>query len=192
MTAISSQIALNEVVTAAGVASGAYVIAIAPGSAGNYNVTLSAVCTASATVSATFSTQAGKVSLWQHEIGTDKIQGQNETAIYSSFETNDLGIVAGGPSEPSMVGDNIGLHLERLEPDFVQSGEMELYITGRPFAQSADVTTGPYLFNPDTGKIDLREQRRELRLKFVSNVQGGNYEAGRILINANVGDVRPY
>ena len=69
---------------------------------------------------------------------------------------------------------------------------MELYITGRPFAQSEDITTGPYLFNPNTGKIDLREQRRELRLKFVSNVQGGNYETGRILLNANVGDVRPY
>jgi hypothetical protein len=192
VTAISSQVALNEVVTATGVALGAYVIAIAPGTAGNYNVTLSAVCSASATVSATFSTQAGKVSLWQHEIGTDQIQGQNETAIYSSFETSDLGIVSGGPSEPSMVGDNVGLHLERLEPDFVQSGEMELYITGRPFAQSEDRTTGPYLFTPDTGKIDLREQRRELRLKFVSNVQGGNYETGRILINANVGDVRPY
>jgi len=192
VTAISNQIALNEVVTAAGVVSGAYVIAIAPGTAGNYNVTLSAVCTASATVSATFATQAGKVSLWQHEIGTDKVQGQNQTAIYSSFETNDLGIVSGGPSEPSMVGDNIWLHLERLEPDFIQSGEMELYITGRPFAQSADVTTGPYVFDPDTGKIDLREQRRELRLKFVSNVQGGNYQTGRILINANVGDVRPY
>jgi len=192
VTAISNQIALNEVVAAAGVVSGAYVIAIAPGTAGNYNVTLSAVCTASATVSATFSTQAGKVSLWQHEIGTDKVQGQNQTAIYSSFETSDLGIVSGGPSEPSMVGDNIGLHLERLEPDFIQSGEMELYITGRPFAQSADVTTGPYVFDPDTGKIDLREQRRELRLKFVSNIQGGNYQTGRILINANVGDVRPY
>ena len=192
VTAINSQIALNEIVTATGVPLGAYIIAIAPGTAGNYNVTLSAACTATATVSATFATQAGKVSLWQHEIGTDQVKGQNLSAIYSSFETNDLGIVGGGPSEPAMVGDNIGLHLERVEPDFVQSEEMEMYVIGRPFAQSADITTGPYLFNPDTGKIDLREQRRELRLKFVSNVQGGNYETGRILLNANVGDVRPY
>jgi hypothetical protein len=31
-----------------------------------------------------------------------------------------------------------------------------------------------------------------LRLKFVSNVQGGDYQVGKLLLNANVGDVRPY
>ena len=69
---------------------------------------------------------------------------------------------------------------------------MELYVTGRPYAQADDKTTGPYVFSPGTHKIDMREQRRELRLKFVSNVQGGNYQVGRILLNANVGDVRGY
>ena len=72
------------------------------------------------------------------------------------------------------------------------TGEMELYVTGRPFAQSDDQTSQAYVFDPDTTKIDMREQRRELRLKFVSNVQGGNYQVGRLLLNANVGDVRPY
>jgi hypothetical protein len=191
-TAISNKIALNEIVSGTGVPSGAYITAIAPGLAGEYDITLSAPCTASATVSGTFSTQPNKVSLWQHETGTDQVKGQNLTAIRSSFETNDLGLVSGGPSQASAVGDNYWLHLERLEPDFLQSGEMELYITGRPFAQSEDKTTGPYLFEPGTGKIDLREQRRELRLIFVSNVQGGDYQLGNILLNANVGDVRPY
>jgi hypothetical protein len=192
VTAINSQIALNETVTATGVPSGAYIVAIAPGTAGYYNVTLSEDCTASGTVSAVFATQANKVSLWQHEIGTDRVQGQNQTAIYSSFETNDLGLVTGGPSQPSPVGENYWLHLERVEPDFIQSGDMDLYVTGRPFAQSSDQTTGPYSFGPDDGKIDLREQRRELRLLFVSNVQGGDYQLGTVLLNANVGDVRPY
>ena len=82
--------------------------------------------------------------------------------------------------------------MERLEPDFLQDGEMELYVTGRPFAQSDDKTTGPYVFEPGTNKIDLREQRRELRLKFVSNVAGGNYQLGKILIDADTGDVRGY
>jgi hypothetical protein len=132
------------------------------------------------------------VSLWQHEIGTDAVQNTTVLAIESFFETNDLGWVSGGPSQPNPVGDNKWIHLERLEPDFVQSGEMELYITGRPFAQSEDKTTGPYVFEPDTNKIDLREQRRELRLKFVSNVAGGNYQVGKILIDADTGDVRGY
>jgi hypothetical protein len=132
------------------------------------------------------------VSLWQHEIGTDAVQNTTVLAIESFFETNDLGWVSGGPSQPSPIGDNKWIHLERLEPDFIQSGDMELYVTGRPFAQSDDKTAGPFVFSPNTNKIDLREQRRELRLKFVSNVAGGTYQVGKILIDADYGDVRGY
>jgi hypothetical protein len=132
------------------------------------------------------------VSLWQHEIGTDSIQGIAINAIESYFETNDLGLVSGGPSQPAMVGDNVWLHLEWIEPDFLQSGEMEVYVTGRPYAQAYDKTTGPYTFEPDTHRVDMREQRRELRIKFVSNTQGGNYQLGRLLLAANIGDVRGY
>lgn len=132
------------------------------------------------------------VSLWQHEIGTNAVQGVSFNAIESYFETNDLGWVSGGPSQPSPIGENRWLRLERVEPDFVQVGEMELYITGRPFAQSEDQTTGPYTFNPDTNKIDMKEQRREMRLKFVSNVADGDYQLGKVLLNADIGDVRGY
>lgn len=131
------------------------------------------------------------VSLWQHEIGTDAVQDTNVLAIESYFETNDLGWVSGGPSQPSPIGENKWLRLERVEPDFIQEGEMNLYVTGSSFATSADVTTGPYPFDPDTGKIDMREQRRELRLKFVSNVAGGNYQVGKVILDADFGDVRP-
>jgi hypothetical protein len=37
----------------------------------------------------------------------------------------------------------------------------------------------------------MLEQRRELRLKFVSNVAGGNYQLGKVILNADLGDVRP-
>jgi protein-disulfide isomerase-like protein with CxxC motif len=90
------------------------------------------------------------------------------------------------------MGENRWLHIERLEPDFIQSGTMQCYVTGRPFAQSADKTSDAYDFTPTTNKIDMREQRRELRLKFVSNVQGGNYQLGKVIITADLGDVRGY
>ena len=131
------------------------------------------------------------VSLWQHEIGTNAVQNTTVLAIESFFETNELGWVSGGPSQPSPIGENKWLRLERVEPDFVQSGDMEIYVTGRSFAQSEDVTTGPYVFSPDTGKVDMREQRRELRLKFVSNVAGGDYQVGKVILDADLGDVRP-
>jgi len=138
------------------------------------------------------STVQTQVSLWQHEIGTDAVSGASSVAIESYFETNDLGWVSGGPSQVSPVGENKWLRLERVEPDFIQSGTMQCYITGRPFAQSSDVTSQAYPFDPSTAKIDMREQRRELRIKFVSNVLGGNYQLGKVILDADIGDTRPY
>jgi hypothetical protein len=132
------------------------------------------------------------VSLWQHEFGTNEIRGAQTSAIESYFETNDLGWVSGGPAQPSAVGENYWLHLERVEPDFIQNGELSLYVTGRPYAQEQDLVSDPYPFTSTTGKIDMREQRRELRLKVVSNVANGDYQLGRILLSANIGDVRGY
>jgi len=189
---ITNQISIGLLVTATGIPADTLITAIAPSATtGYYTVTLSNAATASATVSADFSTTAGRITLWQHEIGTDEVVGETANAIESYFQTSDLGWVQGGPSQASPVGDNFWLHLERMEPDFIQSGEMTFQVTGRPFAQAEDTTSPPYAFSPDTRKIDLREQRRELRLIFTSNVAGGDYQLGKVLLHANVGDVRP-
>jgi len=155
-------------------------------------ITLSTAASGSGTQDLTFSTPANLIAMWQHEVGTDAVVGQNVFAIDSYFETSDLGWVAGGPPEPAMVGENRWLRLERIEPDFIQDGEMTVVVTGRPFAQSEDVDSDPYVFGPNTGKVDMREQRRELRLRFRSNVAGGNYQLGKLLLSAALGDVRPY
>jgi len=155
-------------------------------------IQMSAAATATATASLTFSTPPNRIEILQHEIGTDAINGQNVNAIESYFETNDLGWVSGGPSEPAMTGMNKWIRLERVEPDFVLNGNMTLYITGRPYAQSDDAQSVPFVFDANTNKIDMKEQRRELRLKFVSNEAGGDYQLGRVLLNADIGDVRGY
>jgi hypothetical protein len=153
-------------------------------------MSLAAIATGSDTV--TFTTNPNLIKMWQHEIGTDAIDGQDVLAIDSFFETNDLGWVAGGPSQGGLVGENRWLRLERVEPDFIQDGDMTVVITGRPFAQGGDVESTEYVFGPNTGKVDMREQRRELRIRFRSNVAGGNYQLGRVLLSAAFGDVRPY
>jgi hypothetical protein len=155
-------------------------------------IQMSAAATGTGSVSLTFSIPADLIAMYQHEIGTDEIDGQNVRAILSSFETNDLSWMGGGPSQPTPEGQNRWIRLERVEPDFVQSGEMSMVVTGRPFAQGEDKDSDPYIFGPNTGKIDLREQRRELRLKFTSDVAGGNYQLGKLLLSAEIGDVRPY
>jgi hypothetical protein len=156
------------------------------------SVTLSAAATASATTTLTFSTQPDLIQIFQHEIGVDSVNGQDVLAIESFFETSNLGWVDGGPSQPAPVGVNKWERLERVEPDFLMEGEMSLVITGRPFAQSADKESTPYVFDKNTGKIDMREQRREIRLRFISDVAGGDYQLGKALLHADVGDTRPY
>lgn len=140
----------------------------------------------------TVDTLMQQVSLWEHEIGKDLIKGTTVLAIESYFTTSDLGVVAGGPATFSPVGENKWTRIERVEPNFVQSGDIDLYVVGRPYADEVDQVTGPYTFSPTTGKVDMKEQRRILRLKFVSNVAGGDYVTGKIMVGADTGDVRGY
>jgi hypothetical protein len=129
-------------------------------------------------------------NLWQHETGVNRVNLNEESAIQSYFETDSIGWVNGGPGQNDPIGMNNWIRLERVEPDFIQSGDMNLYVTGKGYASANDVETGPYTFSPDTLKIDLREQRREMRLRFESNVVNGNYECGLNLLSADIGDVR--
>ena len=134
----------------------------------------------------------GSYTLWQHEIGVDQVYLTNVDAVQSYFETNSLGWVGGGPGNPQMQGDNVWIRLERIEPDFVQNGNMNVYIKGKGYADEQDVTSqlSPYVFSPTTLKIDMKEQYREMRLRFESNTFNGNYQMGRILISADIGDIR--
>jgi hypothetical protein len=155
-------------------------------------IEMSAAATGTGAVPLTFSLPPNRIQVFQHEIGVDAIDGQDVEAIESYFETNDLGWVSGGPSQVTMEGANRWLRVERVEPDFLMEGEMELIVTGRPYAQSEDYASEPYLFDGSTNKIDMKEQRRELRLIFRSNVVGGDYQTGRIIVSADIGDVRGY
>ena len=133
---------------------------------------------------------SNKYTLWQHETGTDLVNLSQQSAIQSYFETDSIGWVNGGPNQNDPVGMNNYIRLERVEPDFVQSGDMNLYVTGKGYASDEDQVSAPYVFSPTTLKIDLREQRREMRLRFESNVVNGNYECGLNLLSADVGDMR--
>jgi len=132
----------------------------------------------------------GQYTVWQHEIGVDEVYLNNVNAIESSFETNSLGWVNGGPGPKQIKGLNRWIRVERVEPDFVQVGEMSLVVTGKSYADDVNENSDPYVFDPDTLKIDMREQRRELRLKFISNTVNGNYQLGNVLVSADIGDER--
>jgi hypothetical protein len=134
---------------------------------------------------------AGGFPIWQHEYGLNAISFSGETSILSSFTTCDISWVGGTPSQDTSSGANRRMHLRRVEPDFVQGGEMVLSVLGRKFARGDTTTHTPFPFGPETGKIDMRVEHREISLQFTSDAIDGNYEMGRLLITAEYGDERP-
>ncbi len=130
-----------------------------------------------------------KYSLWQHEFGVDRIQGGQSNAIRSYFETSNISFCA-EISEGSWIGKDRWVQIMRVEPDFVQDGAMTMTVRGRKYAKNDIYESETYEFSSDTGKIDLKEQRRQMTLKFESNVAGGDYQLGQTLMHIQMGDGR--
>jgi hypothetical protein len=129
-------------------------------------------------------------TLWQHETGVDEVYTNNVNAIDSYFETNALGTRMGLVGTAEQPGDNVWTRCERIEPDFIQVGDMTVVVTGNGYADDTPQPSEPYTFSPTTLKVDMKEQRREMRLIFRSNTQNGDYFMGRVLLSADTGDVR--
>lgn len=124
--------------------------------------------------------------VWQHEYGRNEIDGQNLSAVPSYFETADMSfLVAQGGAK------NKWIHVDSVECDFVQSENMTVQITGRANAKAGEVN-GPIrtIFatpsTPYEQVVSFKEERRELRFKFTSNILNGDYQMGQII--AHIGE----
>jgi len=133
--------------------------------------------------------------VWQHETDVDQVIDDVHTAIPSHFEMSVMSWASKGPGGQN-TAMNKTLFLYSLEPDFLQSGDMQLIVKGREFANSPVTSSTPYIFNNDvnsvnfTEKIDIREKRRLMTLRFESNSIEGDYEMGSCLLVPREGDVR--
>jgi hypothetical protein len=105
--------------------------------------------------------------------------------------TCDISWIGGTPAQDTAQGVNRRIHLRRVEPDFLQTGDMTLQIAGRGFARGPESLSPVFNFGPNDGKVDMRVENRESRLVFGSNTINGNFEMGRIMITAEYGDERP-
>lgn len=121
--------------------------------------------------------------VWIHEQGVDEIDGQTAAPIPSWFETSDLSSLASGK--------NKALRITTIEPDFIQNGAMTVQVTGRSNARAPEVYSSLFTF-PETASqpyeqiVMLKEQRRELRVRFESNTVNGDYQMGQII--GHIGD----
>lgn len=129
----------------------------------------------------------GDYRVWVHEQGVDEIDGPNINPIRSYFETADLSSVAQGKNEY--------VRITRIEPDFVQNGPMTVQVTGRANARAPEVYSSVFTFvdpkditEPQQQIVMLKEQRRELRVRFESNAVYGDYQMGQIIGHISTGD----
>jgi len=130
------------------------------------------------------------VKLWDHEYGVDQVGRTGTLAIQSYMESSNMSWATGAPNTTGQQGYNFQMRLLRVEPDFILSGNLNLTVKGRSYAQSSVVDSEVFTITPTTEFVDLREQRRLLSVKIESNMVGGNFQAGRNLMTNEPGDER--
>lgn len=125
--------------------------------------------------------------VWQHESGVNEIDGQNIAAVPSWFETADMSFLVGGNPQSKWI------RVEMIEPDFVQSENMTVQLTGRTNAKAGEVK-GPERIiyatpsDPYEQVVWFKEERRELRFKFTSNTINGDYQMGQVIAHVEPAD----
>lgn len=137
-----------------------------------------------------FETSTG-FSLWQHETGVDEIDGAMVNPIPSFFQTADLSMMTA--EKPT----NQALSVAVIEPDFVQTGDMTVVVTGKSNARAPTQESVEKTFPADEGTlladdqiVRFKEERRELRFRFGTNTPGGNYQMGQPLVHLEPTDAR--
>jgi hypothetical protein len=125
--------------------------------------------------------------IWRHEYGVNCINTTSVQPISSYFETCDLSL-------PMMSQQNKAMELSYIEPDFIQTNNMSVTVTGRRNARSKTIESNTVIFPdnaieiPSKQVIMMKEQRRELRLRFESNILNGDYQMGQVLLHIDSGD----
>lgn len=128
-------------------------------------------------------------TLWQHEVGVDKITGAQVLAIDSFFQTAEISAIKS--QQPQDKELRVGV----TEPDFVQSGPLQFSAFARAnardtFTQSTIVTIPQTASGPLDQVVFEKFNARLLSFKFESNTVGGNYSMGKPIAHVDMTGAR--
>lgn len=128
--------------------------------------------------------------LWQQETGYNRVRLASTQPIPAHFETHEFSLVAADES-----AENKQLRIERMEPDFVQVGDLELTVRGRANSRSdvydSDVRMFPAVATTAGEQtVPLKENRRLMSFKFATNTLDGNFQMGETLGHIEPTDAR--
>lgn len=133
---------------------------------------------------------ASGFTLWQHEIGVDKILGSTIEPIRSYYRTHEM-----SPITLKQSPIDKALKVSIVEPDFVQSEDLVCTVYGRANARVdatplASVTITPPPAVADAQLTFFKKNTRLCSFQFESNTAGGDFTAGKIIGHISVTDGR--
>jgi len=130
----------------------------------------------------------GSTIYYQHETGTDQVQGGATTAIVASIESGDFDIsqrrALGGQSTgmPDLRGDGeFIMKIRRFIPDFIsQTGNTQITFLLRDFPNDTQASSalGPFTVSSSTKKVDTRARARAIALKVANTTTNQSWKLG--------------
>ena len=130
----------------------------------------------------------GRTTYYQHETGTDQVQGGTTTAILANISSGDFdisqrrGITGQSTGIADLRGDGEFLmKVRRFIPDFIsQTGATRVTINLRDFPNDARASSslGPFDITSSTKKVDTRARGRAVSLKIENTSSNQSWRLG--------------
>jgi hypothetical protein len=131
----------------------------------------------------------GRTIYYEHETGTDQVQGGSTTAILASIESGDFDITqarAQGTGQATGVATFRGdgefiMKIRRFIPDFIsQTGntQITLQLRNYPNDSQSGSALGPFTVSSSTQKVDTRARARAIALKIANTTTNQSWKLG--------------
>ena len=131
----------------------------------------------------------GRTIYYQHETGTDQVQGGATTAIVASIESGDYDITQ---ARSSSTGQSTGvatfrgdgeylMKIRRFVPDFLsQTGNTQVTFLLRDYPNDTQTSSalGPFTISSSTKKVDTRARARAVALKIANTTTNQSWKLG--------------
>ena len=130
----------------------------------------------------------GRTIYYQHETGTDQVQGGATTAITANISSGDFDI----SQRRSVTGQTTGaadlrgdgefiMKIRRFIPDFIsQTGNTQVTLQLRDFPNDSQASSalGPFTVSSSTQKVDTRARARAIALKVENTAASQSWKLG--------------
>ena len=130
----------------------------------------------------------GSTIYYQHETGTDQVQGGTTTAIVASISSGDFdisqrrGVTGQSTGMADLRGDGeFIMKIRRFIPDFIsQTGNTQVTLQLRNFPNDSQSSSalGPFTVSSSTQKVDTRARARAIALKVANTTINQSWKLG--------------